>query len=185
MTRRIVARWQDESGKGLEHLALEIGDGDVTVDSTVLAADDKRYFVAHYTLRCDRQWRLREARIALPEDQRVLELRSDGEGNWTDGADAVLPHLAGAIDIDITVTPFTNTLPIRRLDWPAGRAADFRMAYIWLPELRVTAEPQRYTCLEPGRCFRFESLDSDFKRNLEIDADGLVVTYPGLFRRVV
>lgn len=139
----------------------------------------------HYALRCDRQWLLHEARIALPEERRVLELRGDGEGNWTDGAGAVLPHLAGAIDIDITVTPFTNTLPIRRFDWTTGRAADLRMAYVWLPELRVTAEPQRYTCLEPGRRFRFESLDSDFTRDLEIGADGLVVSYPGLFRRVV
>ncbi len=185
MSKRIVARWQDESGKGMEHLALEVGDDGVTVDSTVLAAADDHYFVAHYTLRCDRQWRLRRARIALPAEQRALELRSDGEGNWTDGVGATLPHLYGAIDIDITVTPFTNTLPIRRLDWMAGRAADFRMAYVWLPELRVTAEPQRYTCLEPGRRFRFESLDSDFTRDLEIDADGLVVSYPGLFRRVV
>jgi hypothetical protein len=185
MGKRIVARWQDESGKGLEHLTLEVGEDGVTVDSTVLAAADELLFVVHYALRCDRQWRVREARIALPQERRVLELRSDGQGNWSDGAGTSWPDLAGTIDIDITVTPFTNTLPIRRLDWTAGRAADLRMAYVWLPELKVAAEPQRYTCLEPGRRFRFESLDSDFRRDLDIDADGLVVNYPGLFRRVV
>ena len=185
MNKRIVARWQDESGKGLEHLTLAIGASGITVESTVLAAADEQFFVAHYALSCDHRWRVRDARISLPQDRRIVELRGDGAGNWTDGAGASLPELAGAIDIDITVTPFTNTLPIRRLDWTAGRAADLRMAYVWLPELKVTADPQRYTCLEPGRRFRFESLDSDFARDLEIDADGLVLNYPGLFRRLV
>jgi len=185
MGKLIVARWQDESGKGLEHLALEIGDDDIAVESTVLAATDEVLFVVHYALRCDRQWRVREARIGLPQGGRVLELRSDGAGDWTDGAGAPLPDLAGTIDIDITVTPFTNTLPIRRLDWAAGRAADLRMAYVWLPELRVTADPQRYTCLEPGRRYRFESLDSDFVREIDVDDDWLVLMYPGLFRRVL
>ena len=185
MSKRMLARWQDELGKGLEHLVLDVGDTGVMADSIVLAGEEGQYYVAQYQLRCDRQWRLREARVTLTGEGRALELRSDGEGQWTDGAGAALPHLAGAIDIDITVTPFTNTLPIRRLEWRAGCAVDLRMAYVWLPELRVTADPQRYTCLEPGRRFRFESLDSDFTRDLEIDADGLVVTYPGLFRRVV
>ena len=58
------------------------------------------------------------------------------------------------------------------------------MVYISLPEFTVTTDPQRYTCLEPGRRYRYESLDSDFVREIEVDAQGLVVTYPGLFRRV-
>lgn len=184
MGKRIVARWQDESGRGLEHLELEIGSDGIAVGSTVLAEDEGHCFVVRYALRCDHRWRVRTARIEMAGEARVLELRSDGEGRWTDGAGVALPLLDGAIDIDITVTPFTNTLPIRRLDWTAGRAVNFRMAYVRLPEGTLTVSPQRYTCLEAGRRFRFESLDSDFARDLEIDGDGLVVAYPGLFRRV-
>jgi hypothetical protein len=54
-----------------------------------------------------------------------------------------------------------------------------------VPSLNVTADPQRYTCLEPMRRYRFESLDSDFVREIEVDKNGLVVLYPGLFRRVL
>ncbi|MCK6454853.1 MAG: putative glycolipid-binding domain-containing protein [Alphaproteobacteria bacterium] len=39
-------------------------------------------------------------------------------------------------------------------------------------------------CLERLRRYRYESLDSDFARKIEVDADGLVVAYPGLFRRM-
>jgi len=83
------------------------------------------------------------------------------------------------------VTPFTNTLPIRRLDLAEGQTADIRVVYVLLPELTITIDPQRYTCLRRGGRYRYESLDSDFVREIDIDTDGLVVTYPGLFRRVV
>ncbi|MCL4245981.1 MAG: putative glycolipid-binding domain-containing protein, partial [Candidatus Dadabacteria bacterium] len=89
-----------------------------------------------------------------------------------------------AIDVDIFPTPFTNTIPIRRLGLGAGQSADIIVAYIKLPEMSVTSDPQRYTCVMPLKIYRFESLDSDFKCDIEVDEDGLVVSYPGLFRRV-
>jgi hypothetical protein len=96
-----------------------------------------------------------------------------------------MPQLAGAIDIDISITPFTNTLPIRRLRLETGQAEDILAVYLQLPGLSVTTDRQRYTCLELNRRYRYESLDSDFTREIEVDAHGLVVTYPGLFRRVL
>ena len=59
------------------------------------------------------------------------------------------------------------------------------MVYIVIPQGRVTVDPQRYVCLEPRRRYRYESLDSDFVREIAVDADGLVTTYPDLFRRVL
>jgi len=40
---------------------------------------------------------------------------------------------------------------------------------------------QRYTCLERG-LYRFEA--GRFEAELPVDADGLVLDYPGLFRRI-
>ena len=88
------------------------------------------------------------------------------------------------MDVDITATPFTNTLPIRRLGLGAGAAADITTVYITVPDLTITTDPQRYTCLEPNRSYIYESRDSDFRRQIETDERGLVLTYPGLFRRV-
>jgi hypothetical protein len=113
------------------------------------------------------------------------KLTTDGAGSWTDGSGAPLAHLSGAIDVDLSASPFTNTLPIRRLLLAQGRSADILVAYIAFPELTVAIDRQRYTCLEPDRSYRFESLDSDFSRDIEVDGDGLVVTYPGLFRRTL
>ena len=89
------------------------------------------------------------------------------------------------MDVDLALTPFTNTLPIRRLGLGTGESAEIRVAYVELPAFAVTTDPQRYTCLEPERRYRYESLESGFVREIDIDVNGLVVTYPGLFRRVL
>jgi hypothetical protein len=115
----------------------------------------------------------------------VIDLVSDGTGRWRNAGGPALPDLDGAIDVDLSVTPFTNTLPIRRLDLAEGQRADIRAVYVHFPDLGLTIDRQRYTCLKRGSQYRYESLDSDFVRDIEIDADGLIVTYPGLFRRIL
>jgi uncharacterized protein len=141
-------------------------------------------FAARFRIACDTAWRVRRVEAGVVGDERRVELAGDGAGHWQDGTGAPLPHLEGAIDVDLPLTPLTNTLPIRRLGLHAGQSADLRVVYVSLPEFTVSIDPQRYTCLEPGRRYRYESLDSDFVREIETDAQGLVVSYPGLFRRV-
>ena len=70
-----------------------------------------------------------------------------------------------------------------RLNLQHDQSADILVLYIRLPELTVTLDPQRYTCIEAGRLYRFESTDSDFARDIAVDDDGLVLTYAGLFNR--
>ena len=79
----------------------------------------------------------------------------------------------------------SNTLPIRRLRLQPGQSEEILAVYVQLPGLTVTTDRQRYTCLEPGRLYRYESIDSEFTRDIEVDDQALVVTYPGLFRRVL
>jgi hypothetical protein len=50
--------------------------------------------------------------------------------------------------VDISETPFTNTLPIRRLALAPGESAGVSVAYFDGSELQPCPEPQRYTCLE-------------------------------------
>ena len=181
----IVARWQDWAGKSLEHLVLREGPEGIVAEAALLAEEGGAVFAARYRIVCDPIWQVRCATIGLIGDDRAIALRSDGAGRWRDSAGQSLPQLDGAIDIDISVTPFTNTLPIRRLDLKEDQSAEIVTVYVRLPELTVTTDPQRYTCLERGRRYRFESLDSDFMREIEVDGHGLVVDYPGLFRRLL
>jgi hypothetical protein len=115
---------------------------------------------------------------------RQIDLRGDGAGRWTEGSTSPLPALNGAIDVDLSATPFTNTLPIRRLNLRSGESRDTMVVYVEVPSLAITTAPQRYTCIEPGRRYRFQSLHSGFVRDIDIDERGLVTEYPGLFKRL-
>jgi uncharacterized protein len=185
MTNRIVARWNDWAGTGLEHLVLREAADEVVADAAILGSADDELFAARYRIVCDGAWCVRKVAIALIGSDHPIELASDGFGNWVDGSTTALPQLDGAIDVDLSITPFTNTLPIRRLNLRTGQAAEILAVYVQLPSLAITTDRQRYTCLEAGMRYRYESVDSDFTRDIEVDDHGLVVTYPGLFRRAL
>jgi uncharacterized protein len=185
MPRTIIARWQDWSGDGLQHVVVSERSDGIVAEGVVLATTEGRHYAATFRVECDAKWRVNATEVHLTGVDRRVVLTSDGAGHWRDGSGASIPHLDGAIDVDLSATPLTNTLPIRRLDLAEGETADIRAVYVRLPNLAVTIDPQRYTCLERGRRYRYESLDSDFVRDIEVDADGLVTMYPGLFRRVL
>ena len=177
-----VARWEDWSGRGLQHLVLTERPDGVVADAVCVVVEEGT-FAARYRIRCDAGWRCREIDVELVGEDRALRLRGDGHGHWTDGAGVPLLALAGALDVDLPITPFTNTLPIRRLGLAAGAAAEIAVVYVRAPELSVEIDHQRYTCLTPLRRYRYEAVDGTFTRELEVDARGLVLDYPGLFRR--
>jgi len=176
--------WTPWDGPGLEHLRLTEADGGVLADGLIIGCDDDgQPFRAHYRVRCDAAWRVREVTVDPLDGRAPLHLRADGDGAWTDGAGTALHALAGCIDIDLSISPFTNTLPIRRLVFAEAEARVLTMAYIRAPELTVVPMRQRYTRLDAAR-YRYESVDSDFTAELPLDERGLVLDYPGLFRRV-
>ena len=185
MDRRIVARWQDWSGKGAEHTVVRCAEESNSADGVVISTSDGQNFAVRYQIRCGGSWTMEHACLQIVGEERNVELTSDGCGKWTDASGNPLRALDGAIDIDLSVSPFTNTLPIRRLQLAKGSSAEIRAAYVHFPDLAIVSDPQRYTCLEPLRRYRYESLDSDFVREVEVDKDGLVGTYPGLFKRLL
>jgi uncharacterized protein len=179
--------WAPWEGLGLEHLRIVTSDGGVVANGLVIGLEAGRPFRIGYEVRCDERWRVREVRVATPDSEGpVLELQADGEGRWMRRGGEPLPELDGCIDVDISATPFTNTLPIRRLGLEHGESEELVVTYVRVPELLVGPERQRYGCLEAtanGGLYRFEALPSAFTAELPVDADGLVIDYPGLFRR--
>lgn len=181
--------WAAWDGRGFEHLRLRVEPGGVRADSLIIAVDDDaRPFRARYVVECDAGFTVRRVRLeVLEEPARVMEVRADGRGHWTDGAGGSLP-LDGCVDIDIYPSPFTNTLPIRRLtDAVVGRPVALRVAWVLLPALTIEVSRQEYTLLEreaAGSRWRFRGVDSDFTAELAVDRQGVVLDYPGIARRV-
>ncbi|KAB0264283.1 putative glycolipid-binding domain-containing protein [Microvirga brassicacearum] len=181
----ITARWQAWEGpaSSLEHLDLRRDGEGIVACGVVIASAEPAHFGLRYRLLIDRSWRVRDALLETTAGE-SLHLESDGMGQWKQNG-TLSPSLNGCIDIDIEATPFTNTLPIRRLSLEAGESRLVRLAYIRVPALAVAPGEQRYTAIHPGALYRFESLDHAFTAELPVDPHGLVRDYPGLFRRLL
>ncbi|MFO7274764.1 MAG: putative glycolipid-binding domain-containing protein [Bacillota bacterium] len=174
-------RWSAIGSAETEELVLRTEAGGIVAESVVKGMSADRPLRVAYRLELDPAWQV--LRVAVQAGDRELRLRRDPDGTWHDGRGAPLPDLAGCIDVDISVTPFTNTLPIRRLQLAPGQSAEIRVAYIQVPELLVRPVRQRYTNTGGGR-YRYEALETGFTTLLSVDDDGLVLEYPGCFRRV-
>jgi hypothetical protein len=149
---------------------------------TVVAVLSGTPLRANYVIECSTDWRTQqvELTVAGADADQSMSLRPMEDGGWLlDGqpVDAV----AGCVDIDLGITPATNTLPIRRLNLAVGESADVVATWVRFPSLTVQPLSQRYTRLSE-HCYRYES-NSGFSCVLDVDDDGLVTSYPNGWER--
>jgi hypothetical protein len=138
----------------------------------------------HYTVVCSEEWRTRSVHVRLDHDgqTRFLEIDVDDRGRWWRDR-RELPEFREVLDIDLAITPCTNTLPIRRLSLDIGQHADVTAAWIRFPELSIEPLTQRYTHARPG-VYDYESDGGSFKAELAVDDLGLIVAYGSIWERV-
>lgn len=154
------------------------------LSGTVLIAEDGIPLHVRYNVACDRHWQTRQVHVEQTwgGKRSALQLEHDGLGGWRlNGKDA--PHLAGCTDVDLGVSPSTNALPINRLKLPVGATAEIRAAWMLFPALDIVAAGQSYERLAANQ-YRYRSLGTEFEALLDVDDDGLPITYADLWERV-
>jgi hypothetical protein len=189
--------WRQLDEPGMEHCELRsTRDGRTLCRGTLVLVLNDAPAQVSYSLRCDGDWATQwvGAWMTLGDIRQAVALEVDRERRWwtwryydtprfhrTPAAEVVA--LRGLVDVDLSVTPLTNTLPIRRLKLKVGESAEVTAAWLRFPELTVEPLPQRYTRLG-DRLFRYESNGGDFVADLEVDEIGLVTRYGNLWERV-
>lgn len=168
-------RWRGLHLQTHEHCHIIANGRDTRIRGTIIGPD----FGLFYRLKLDENGHPRTVKIERT-DGKMLELFSDGAGGWSDDRAEPIPALRGCIDVDIWPTPLTNSLPIWRQDWQDDQPVSFAMAWIDATALSFKRSEQIYTRLDATH-FRYQS--TDFEAVLEVDADGIVTDYPGLFTR--
>ena len=99
--------------------------------------------------------RSRPTRTGAPASSGCARRRPSARARWPCAATATatgatrtaldMPELRDCIDVDITATPFTNTLPINRLRLAPGQSADISVVYVTTPGLDISVSAQRYS----------------------------------------
>jgi hypothetical protein len=180
--------WTSLQQIGLEQLHLVENETGVVADGLVLGIEGATPFRLWYQVWTDNDWNVRECLLQVGGEQgQTVHLYTDGRGRWNDAEGLACSTLDGCRDLDISCTPFTNTLPVRRLALTPGERADLQVAYMTVPDLSIRPVQQRYTCLSQtaaGGVYRYEGVESNTTFDLLVDAQGLVVDYPGIWKRV-
>lgn len=176
--------WRRLDVFALEYFELRERADAIGLSGTIVMVHDGAPLRAEYQVRCNRAWITQSVRVMLTRgtEARELHLVSDEQHRWwSDGHE--LGQLAGCIDIDLSITPSTNTLPIRRFALRPGESRDVTAAWVKFPDLTVEPLPQRYVRTDEGR-YRYQSRGGDFTADIDVDEMGIVVRYPPLWERV-
>ena len=108
-----------------------------------------------------------------------IEISVDDHGSWTMNGEHQ-PQVGDCIDIDLNFSPFTNTLPIRRLDLEVGESENLSAAWLRFPSFKLERFEQTYTRTGEN-IYRYESQGGEFQRDLTVDEHGFVTEYPGIW----
>lgn len=174
--------WQRSDEVSTEYFGLWKDDQGWQLRGTVVAALEGKPLKVRYGVICDDSWRTKSVHIALRRGgaEEPLHIAVEENGHWTVRGDAI-PSTGQWVDADISITPSTNTLPIRRLALEVGQSAEVEAGWIRLPYSELQRLPQIYTRVS-ANLYRYES--GAFSADLEVDDLGLVVQYADMWRRV-
>jgi uncharacterized protein len=179
-----VVFWRRTDVQGLERLVLSLEANTVKVASTVMCVEDGGFRLDHrWELTSD--WRAMSLHVErLGTDGRRLVVLERHGHTWRVNGEP-RPDLDAADEPDLSVTPFCNTLPIRRLLRSSQTSVTVDVAYVSGKDLTVTRSRQRYDRLGPLR-FRYIDLglSDGFRADLDVDEQGLVLRYEHLFERL-
>jgi uncharacterized protein len=175
--------WRRVKGVGLERFELIREPNSWTLRGTILAQGERGSTETKYSLSCDAAWRTQHAYICLCDTsgEHWLHVVADN-GRWFENG-RERKDLAGCMDIDLGWSPSTNTIAIRRLSLPVGtRSGTLTMAWVRFPELKIEPLRQEYERVGAHR-YHYTSSGGQFRASIDIDDDGLVMDYEGVWRR--
>jgi uncharacterized protein len=177
--------WRGLYFPGAEYCSLVRGENEVCLEGTAVVSVDQRPYAARYRILCDLGWSTRFVEVGLragPEVERTLTLVIDEDHRWQKDGIA-LAEVSGCVDVDLGFSPATNTLPIRRLNLPVGSAREVTAGWVKFPDLDVRPLRQRYSRLSAAT-YLYESLESGFRAEIEVDETGMVLRYGGGWERI-
>ncbi|WP_253582834.1 putative glycolipid-binding domain-containing protein [Deinococcus sp. HSC-46F16] len=176
---KVVWRSLNPDRPSLEHLHLSPW---AEATGTVIGISEGQPFTLFYWLDLGKDGHPMRLRCDV-DDGRHLDLSRSGGGEWTTAEQEGLPLLRGCTDVDIRVTPFTNTLPLRRLSLRVGEGQEVWAVWVDVPSLDLRPTRQRYTRTGEDT-YRYENLDSGYSNEITVDGARLVTLYPDAFKRL-
>lgn len=141
--------------------------------------DESGFAALDYVVRCDEGWHTLGADVAGVHEGREVRLRILREAGAWEVNGTAQEGLDGAADIDLSFTPATNLMPLRRLMASDGAVLEPRAAWLRYPEAALAPLDQRYVATGLPDVFSYSAAQTGFATELTVHSSGFVTLYPG------
>jgi hypothetical protein len=176
--------WRRLDLPGHDSATLHLGADEAVLSGMAVFHEGEPTALAYF-IHTDRDWLTAEGHVWGWYGTQAVDLRlhRDDAGTWTLN-DEPCPEVQDCMDLDLSFTPATNLLPLRRLALAVGQSAEVRSAWLEWPGIRLSLLVQRYA----RRTETEYDYESDlpggelFRTTLRVQPDGWVLDYGGLWR---
>jgi uncharacterized protein len=171
----------------MESVRVTVTGNRIRASGRIIAGEceDHPAFSASYDLVTDESGMTKRLslRSTVAAGERHASIARDEENYWLidAGGSHVRSTFGDALDVDVVLSPFFNTLPIRR--YGLSRTSDYvevPVVYVRLPELLVEEAKLTYSSGADG----IHVLSPVSTATVTVDPDGFLLNYPGLAERI-
>lgn len=182
-----ILTWRAHNASRMESARVVLGGNRIRAAGRIVAGacEDHPAFSASYDLVTDENGVTRRLslRSTVAGGERHASIARDEENYWLidAGGTHVRSTFGGALDVDVVLSPFFNTLPIRRYGLAhANEDVQVPVVYVRLPDLLVQEASIIYSSGADG----IHVLSPVSSATVTVDDDGFVLDYPGLAERI-
>ncbi|WP_328389924.1 putative glycolipid-binding domain-containing protein [Nocardia sp. NBC_00416] len=182
-----VLTWRAHDASRMESVRVTLNGNRIRASGRIIGSGcgEHTAFSASYDLVTDENGVTKRLSMSstTAAGERYTSIARDEENYWL--VDAAGTHIrskfGGALDADVVLSPFFNTLPIRRFGLQhAMEDVQVPVVYVRLPDLSVQEADLTYSSAGDG----ISVLSPVSSATLTVDPDGFVLDYPGLAERV-
>ncbi|WP_083883637.1 putative glycolipid-binding domain-containing protein [Nocardia higoensis] len=182
-----ILTWRSHDARRIESVRVTLNGNRIRAAGRMIGGEcaDHPAFSASYDLVTDENGRTKRLslRSTTASGERQASIARDEENYWLvdAGGTHVRSTFGGALDVDVVLSPFFNTLPIRR--YGLQHAVDevvVPVVYVRLPELLVQEASLTYSSGADG----IGVLSPVSSATVTVDTDGFLLDYPGLAERI-
>ncbi|WP_114818975.1 putative glycolipid-binding domain-containing protein [Chryseobacterium sp. KLBC 52] len=175
--------WKGIFYQSLEYFNLQSDDINYTVESKIIGCLEDKIYSIEYKIHIDKDWLVQDFLIEseINKVKRILtgkKIQDQWEIN-----NVINPEINDFKFIDISLTPFTNTLPINNLKLSENSSQKIDVIYIDVFNHHIRPVQQQYTRTAVNQ-YLYENVETDFKAEISVDESGLVTNYPELFKKI-
>ncbi|UTX50526.1 putative glycolipid-binding domain-containing protein [Chryseobacterium sp. MA9] len=175
--------WQGVLYQSIEYFNEQIKDENYIVESKIIGCYEDKIYAVDYSILINKNWIVQNFLIKSEINKVKTTLEGKRHQDQWEINNVINPEFNDFKFIDISLTPFTNTLPINNLQLKDNSSKKIDVIYIDVLNQHVRPVQQQYTKTASNK-YLYENIENDFKAEISVDDEGLVISYPKLFEKI-